>query len=909
MKKYRHILNLIAVTTCVAMNAQVTVTQIGQSKYDLQTNNSIERRIVVDPVSKNLTVTYTGSNSTDGTFDDRGTGYAFFDGTAWKNQAGATLTTPVTTFPTRPESVRIGWPNPIYVGNKEIIVSHQSTGASNGLWIASRANKGTGTWTQNSLTTGAETWPRAAQDGNNIVVISSVFQTTYNEVDGGIMIIKSTDGGVTWSNPDSITGINIGNYPGGLGGDLYAVDLKGSTVAILTGQYDVTLYKSTNLGSTFTKTSLIPTYHNYAAKNSLDLPAADRADGSYSVLIDNSNKVHCFWGRNSTFSGVDASGAYGIFIDRFKAGIMYWNEDMGVAKAPVVIPQTAFIRENANAPITISERFNTVAVDGTAITYVGNGSGYSNNVVSWPSSGIDATGTIYLTYAYNRGIIDTTNKGVGKDADSKGANLYDIYVVKTSNGVDWKGPLNISNTATGESSYPSMARYVDDYVHVVWQEDNLYGNAISTTTGGGNGTGSQVGTYTDNKMMYGKVPVADIINPATDITPPVLQFRSGVDQTSVTNDSVIISIFKGCNKDNITNKSIVLTKQYFLDNFLDFFDDVDGRDTSKVTFSDFSTVDLNTPGIYTVKVWGVDAMGNKTTRGRIISTTGVVLSNTSLDTARILFEVLAASTDTEAPTLELYGDNPAFVYLGTSYTDPGASVSDNNPCASNNFTKSGSVNTTTAGTYTLTYEASDLAANKTTKTRVVNVGKEPTPVISGESITINKATASSSTSQNIEPFTSPVFTWYGKVAGGAQFVLTTGATLNAYTLTKKMDSLCLEAKNVFNSSPFDKPKKTTCVELKYTGAAVQNINGQSFSINLYPNPNSGKFNLKFEGLNKTGVANIIIANTEGKVVNKMTVDLKGNDEIPFDMSSYSKGNYIINTEIQDVNFINRFEIK
>lgn len=925
MNKYRLLCSLVSIMTISTIFSQISTVQIGQSKYDLQTNNSIERRIVVDPTTKNLTVTYTGSGKTDATFDDRGTGYAFFDGTDWKNAQGTTMTTPITSYPARPETVRIGWPNPVYVGNKEIIISHQSTGASNGLWILSRPNKGTGAWTENkSLSTGPETWPRVAQDGNNIVLISSVYQTTFNGVDGGIQIMKSTDAGVTWSNPDTIAGINIGNYPGGIGGDLYAIDLKGNTVAILTGAFDVTLYKSTNLGTSFTKTSLFPTSDNTLASNLKEISKEARSDGSYSVLIDNNNKVHCFWGKQvlefrDVASGVTTDGFYVDIVNSLKGGIMYWNENMTTSKQPIIIPQTTFHRENAKSPMFADDkRLNFTDINQTAISYFGSGNAYGASLVTWPSTGIDASGTIYLTYGYNRGIIDTSSKGPGIDADSEGANLYDVYVVKSTNGIDWVGPLNVSNTPIGESSYPSMARFVDDNVHIVWQEDNLYGNAISTAAGGGNGTGSQIGKYTDNKMMYGKVPVIDIVNPSpsSDITPPSLSFKSNIEKSSTIengiNDSLYIEIFKGCTKDNNTLKNIQFTKQYFLDNFIDFYDNVDGYDTSKITFTDFSTVNPNNSGRYIVKVYGVDAAGNTTQRSQgVLTSGGATPTNNFLDTMKIVIDILAANADNESPVLTLLGNTTEYVYLGTTYTDAGASVSDNNPCSPTNFTKvPQTISTSTAGKYDIVFTATDNSGNQSTATRTVIVGKEATPVISNETLNVNKISASGSTSLNAEVYTNPVFTWKGKVAGTTtpSINMIVGQALNNYTVTKKMDSLCLSVVNVFQNLS-GKPAGYKCVEMIFAGAAIHTINGQSFSINLYPNPNTGIFNLKFDGLNKTGKATLYIANSEGKMMNNMNLELKGNDEIMLDLSNYSKGIYFINTEIDQVNFVNKFEIK
>jgi len=81
----------------------------------------------------------------------------------------------------------------------------------------------------------------------------------------------------------------------------------------------------------------------------------------------------------------------------------------------------------------------------------------------------------------------------------------------------------------------------------------------------------------------------------------------------------------------------------------------------------------------------------------------------------------SADKDTEAPLITLVGDNPLVVYHGDIFVDPGANVSDN---VDKNLyaTVSGTVDTSTLGAYTLSYDVTDSLGNHaTTVTRVVNV--------------------------------------------------------------------------------------------------------------------------------------------------------------------------------------------
>tara|TARA_Y100001954_G_scaffold229812_1_gene276429 strand:- start:15 stop:1121 length:1107 start_codon:yes stop_codon:yes gene_type:complete len=80
--------------------------------------------------------------------------------------------------------------------------------------------------------------------------------------------------------------------------------------------------------------------------------------------------------------------------------------------------------------------------------------------------------------------------------------------------------------------------------------------------------------------------------------------------------------------------------------------------------------------------------------------------------------------DTVFPVITILGDNPATVELGSTYTDAGA-TSDGGETVSS----SGSVDTSTLGTYTITYSATDAAGNTSTATRTVNVVDTTPPVI------------------------------------------------------------------------------------------------------------------------------------------------------------------------------------
>ena len=77
--------------------------------------------------------------------------------------------------------------------------------------------------------------------------------------------------------------------------------------------------------------------------------------------------------------------------------------------------------------------------------------------------------------------------------------------------------------------------------------------------------------------------------------------------------------------------------------------------------------------------------------------------------------------DQDGPVITVLGANPANVSQGSVYTDAGATAFDAGDNASRTVTTSGSVNTAVAGSYTLTFTATDSKGNIGRATRTVNV--------------------------------------------------------------------------------------------------------------------------------------------------------------------------------------------
>jgi hypothetical protein len=95
-----------------SMSRSMNGTIIGQTWYDLQTNAAVARRIV-NHGDGTISAVWTIAASAGPSYADRGTGYQYFDGTAWFPQVTSRL-----------ENIRTGWPSiGLLASGKEVILS------------------------------------------------------------------------------------------------------------------------------------------------------------------------------------------------------------------------------------------------------------------------------------------------------------------------------------------------------------------------------------------------------------------------------------------------------------------------------------------------------------------------------------------------------------------------------------------------------------------------------------------------------------------------------------------------------------------------------------------------------------------------------------------------------------------
>ncbi len=471
--------------------------QIGSTYYDLQSNAAMGRRLVRHKDGAISAVWTTASSDAAG-FPGRGTGYNFKSSTGTWGDASNEKVEP---------TQRTGWPSVGILSDGSVFtIGHDAT---NGGFFLTKSNSATSRPSTTSYvlneTPYKPIWARAANNGDTIHLICAYTDSAApgearaperKGIFAPMVYSRSLDGGTTWDiQHQMLPGYDstLTNYGGS---DAYSIDVKGSTVAIgisglMTGTY---VWKSSNFGSDFTRIAAEPfKYAPWTGKEYMtDTPFT--ADGTIHVVIDASNKVHAFWGLGRVLDDDTTDESYSFFPG-YQA-LMYWNEDKTAAEA--IAGGNQFDRDgdgaNALRPATTQALSSGALPSGVNTTArLGN-----TSALRQPSAAIDANGNIYVTFSIP----------IEQDLSDLDANYRDIGIVhSTDGGATWATPQNITQFIGKEDDFASVAREADDFVHVVWQQDDIPGTNLQN-----NDRVMANHDVMNNKIMYQAVPVSEILD-------------------------------------------------------------------------------------------------------------------------------------------------------------------------------------------------------------------------------------------------------------------------------------------------------------------------------------------------------------------------------------------------------------
>ena len=286
--------------------------------YDLQSNSALGNRIAQWP-DGSIAVTMTWDNSSSSSYDNRGTGYNYYDGEAFGDMPED-----------RVESSYSGWPSIAPLGEGEILASHGGGNVN----LFKRDKKGEGDW-ESVMSVGPCTWPRIATTGNGQYVhLVAAEQNSSNTLLNYVYYMRSTDGGQTFSEMAYPPEVDVeGMYRSDIGADDYVIATNGNTVAILFGgmNYDLFYIISRDNGETWEKQIVYPFPYDHALDWNQTAITSDTdtiwaTDNTQTIAIDDNGVVHVAFALGR-WCPAPSSGAGYYSYWPYTQGIVYWNSE------------------------------------------------------------------------------------------------------------------------------------------------------------------------------------------------------------------------------------------------------------------------------------------------------------------------------------------------------------------------------------------------------------------------------------------------------------------------------------------------------------------------------------------------------------------------------------------------------
>ncbi|MFD1062503.1 immunoglobulin-like domain-containing protein [Winogradskyella litorisediminis] len=300
-----------------------------------------------------------------------------------------------------------------------------------------------------------------------------------------------------------------------------------------------------------------------------------------------------------------------------------------------------------------------------------------------PASASEVSTRMRVTMSYNANVDSCASFTYGE--------VEDYTIVIEGQGPDTEAPVVTLNGAStidlnvGEA-YNELGATATDNV-----DGNLTSSIVTSGTVNTNVAGTYTVTYTATDAAGNSGSATRTVNVIADTTAPVITLNGSA--------NITLELQQTYNEQGATAT-----------------DNVDGNLTSSIVIS--GTVNTNVAGTYTVTYSVSDAAGNSASTSRTVT----------------------VNPDTTAPVISLNGAATINLNVGDTYNELGATATDNiDGNLTSSIVTSGTVNTNTAGTYTVTYSVSDAAGNSASISRSVVVSADTiAPIITlNGSATVN----------------------------------------------------------------------------------------------------------------------------------------------------------------------------
>lgn len=564
---------------------------VGKTTYDLQTNGALQNRLMTvgNEVHAAWTMSQEANVTATSSYADRGTGYAFHNGTAW----GAAPTTRID------GSTRTGFGGMAVNGNGNVVyVTHSSA------YDIILNEKTSGGWTNTTTTLNTSgkqaIWPDVATSGNWMYIIcgSADSNTRTNGIRNGYFFSRSNDNGATWiDNAIPMPLIDsAGHYRGG--GNSYSISARDSVVAIVFGDFgnDLTLLQSNDYGATWSRTVIWDwpiDHYNTAAMtdtNADNIPdTIYTIDGSMDIAIDKNLETHIAFPIFRMYNDGPAVAGYNYFPRTSR--MIYYNS---ITNALSLVDNMA-TSYHADC-------------DGDSTTFLaianyttGNPGDAAYNTISYctmPQVSVnDNNDDVFISYSTivdgDQTEIDISHPYWLGISGIDGQPYRDVMVLASNdNGANWGYPVNVTRTRHYEEVFTSVPEVITGTdLHMLYQGDIEPGTIMQNDD-----------TYDsdfENWMIYQKIPIAEIFTESTNFSAPCIQFELPLSTSDITNAmDGIINVYPNPATDVVTvdleleNKAAVVSYQLY---------DLTGRMISEVTHNNVITdqAKINIQGLAT----------------------------------------------------------------------------------------------------------------------------------------------------------------------------------------------------------------------------------------------------------------------------------------------------------------------
>jgi len=890
-----------------------TEVEIGETKYDLQSNSAIQWRLI-NHENGTLSASWTYSNSNS--WATRGTGYNYFNGTTW----GTAPTSEI-------ETVRTGWPSMISTTNgSELFIAHNT--ADDVLRMSKRGSVGSGTWVQENLDTlSGQVWNRATSTGNYVHMVAMTLPdalggSSYGGMDGAFLYSRSSNAGASWDIVDYQIPGTDSSYFDGFDGDSYAIDADGDNVAIAVAGLGrgVQLFKSTNAGQNWTKTDvLLSDIWFTEASTFVDTSLADRlytSDGNVAVLLDDNGDAHVWFGAMYIANADLTDGLISYYPGT--NSIDYWNENFD---GPTPISLAGALDVDGDGQLSLL---------GANVGDV-TGQYRFSGLASMPHAGIASDGCMYLAYS-----------AIREDLDNFSQHYRHTYVMSSCDyGCSWSFPIDVTGASSNnfaECVYASMARNVDDDIHMIYMSDEEPGIAVSGDEDAVDDNSiiylkedrdrfdtaqfCPVEIFGDSVLCLGGSAELYVVGCAnayswagpssfTATTASISATETGTYTVTVTTDcgsqvlTVGVDAYTGTGGPAVNVTASVQSMCAGDTSVLTANTSVGGLSYLWSTGSNDSAIVVTSPGTYTVTV--SDCNGGTTTVSHTIS------QPTTPPSAVITGDLsICPGASTQLVVLPVTGGTYVWSTGSTSSTTT-VSAAGTYTCTVTNCggTSTGSVTVTQEALPTAAINPSALEAcdgdqitltasgganfewdgGETSTSITVTATGTYTVTVSNDcgdeditdvSVTFHDLPAAPSITESGTTYTSSqtgagTHTWYvdGVVQGGTGSSITAPGPADWYGKT-------------ISATYTD---ENGCTSPEGSTVGIEDVAGVAMGLSVYPNPNNGQFEINFGDF--TGVSTVEITNTLSQVVYSSTVNTNANQVESFDLSNLETGVYNI----------------